>query len=177
MPLQNRTRELMQGWRNRLKRYLRMQQKKKQGLRCLLIVVLVQLACAISYGQTTSSTTVSESQKNHAAQDSDTLKALEIANIRLAAANEQIRLLNDRLAAKDEIITAKNGTIAVRDEQLALARSANQDRAAVNTGDARMLQACEQQLSKADAEIARLRNPGFFKRLFNPDTFLSFGAG
>jgi hypothetical protein len=105
------------------------------------------------------------------------LKALEIANIRLKAANDTIALLNDRIAAKDEIIKAKDGTIAVREEQLALAKSAGQDRAQVNTGDARMLQACEQQLARADSEIARLRNPPFFKKLFSTESLMGFGVG
>src|SRR5687768_4952613 len=107
MPLQNRTKELMQGWRNRLKRFLRMQQKKKLGRTIRQIVLLVLLACVSVSAQTTSEPTATESNKNHAAQDSETLRALEIANIRLAAANETIKLLNDRLAAKDEVIRAK----------------------------------------------------------------------
>lgn len=144
-----------------------MQRLKKHLQSSLLIVVFVLSACAVSYSQTTSSTTVSESQKNHAQQDSETLKALEIANIRLKAANEQIGLLNDRLLAKDEIIKAKEGTIAVREEQIALLRSANQDRAGANAIDQFRVEACQQQLSKADAEIARLRNPGFLKSLFD----------
>lgn len=158
-----------------------MQRTRKHLQNSLLIAVFVLLASVSCYGQTTSSTTASESQKNHAAQDSETLKALEIANIRLAAANETIKLLNDRLAAKDEIIKAKDGVISVRDEQLALAKSANQDRAAVNTGDARLLSACETQLAKADAEIHRLRYPGFFRSLFDVKTIsgaaIGFGVG
>ena len=73
------------------------------------------------------------SQQNHAQQDSETLKALEVANIRLAAANETIKLLNDRLAAKDAVIEAREAKIQLRDEQLALAQSVNKDRATVNT--------------------------------------------
>jgi hypothetical protein len=154
-----------------------MQQKQRLGLKCLLVVGIALSVCATSYAQTTSSTTVSESQKNHAQQDSETLKSLEIANIRLKAANETITLLQDRLKAKDATIEAREAEIALRKEQLENAKSANQDRAVVNTGDARLLQACEQQLARSDAEIARLRNPGFLRRFFNTDTFISFGAG
>lgn len=99
----------------------------------------------------------------------------------MKAAEEQNKLLNDRLTAKDAIITAKDGVIAVRDEQLALALSANKDRAQVNVGDTVMLQACNQQLAKADAEIYRLRNPGFLKSLFDVKSItgavVGFGIG
>lgn len=113
------------------------------------------------------------------AQDNETLRALEVANIRLAAANETIKLLNDRLTAKDTIIEAKDGLISLRNEQLALAKDALKDRTQVNTGDAVLLQACNQQLSRADAEIARLRNPSFLKQVFDTRTLTGglFGFG
>lgn len=114
-------------------------------------------------------------------QDSETLKALEIANIRLQAANATIALLNDRLAAKDTIIAAKDGLIDVKDQQLKLALEANKDRAGVATIDQFRVEACQQQLQKSDAEIARLRNPGFLRQLFSPQTLggvvLGYGAG
>lgn len=108
--------------------------------------------------------------------DSETLKALEIANIRLKAANETIALLNDRLAAKDEIITAKDGTIAVRNEQLELAKSAGKDRAGANTIDAMRFSACETQLAKADARIYALEHPGLLQQLFAPKELLKIGG-
>lgn len=162
-----------------------MLQFKKLTQSCLLSVAFVLSACVLCSAQTTTTPTAPASQQNHAApQDSDTLKALEITNIRLAAANETIRLLNDRLSAKDEIIKAKEGTIAVRDEQLALAKSANQDRSTVNAGDARMMEAdrkilaaCEAQLSKADARIWSLEHPGLLRQIFNTDTLAKVGAG
>lgn len=154
-----------------------MQQKQKLTQRLPLIVVLVLAGFVPCYAQTTSSTTATGLQGNHAQQDSETLKALEIANIRLAAANETIKLLNDRLTAKDEIIKAKDGLLSVRDEQLALAKSAIQDRSAVNTGDARLLSACENQLAKADAEIHRLRYPGFLRSLFDTKTITGAAVG
>lgn len=104
------------------------------------------------------------------------MKALEIANIRLAAANEQIKLLNDRLVAKDEIIKAKDGTIAVREEQLELAKSANKDRSSANAIDAFRLDACQQQLSKADARVWSLEHPGLLKELFEPKQLVKIGA-
>jgi hypothetical protein len=115
------------------------------------------------------------------AQDSDTLKALEIALIRLKASEERGKLLEDRLAAKDTQIDAFKGLVEVKDQQITLLKSANADRQAVNTGDARMLQACEVQLSKADAEIARLRHPGFLRSIFDTRTMtgaiVGFGIG
>lgn len=114
-------------------------------------------------------------------QDSEVLKALEIANIRLQAANTTIALLNDRLTAKDTIISAKDGLIDVTKQQLQLALDANKDRQGINTIDQFRVEACQQQLEKADQEISRLRNPGFFRQLFSPQTLggivLGYGAG
>lgn len=109
--------------------------------------------------------------------DSETLKALEIASIRLKAAEEREKLLNDRLAEKDAIADALRGNIAVKDEMIALLKSANQDRTAVNTGDARILEACNQQLTKAEARIWKLEHPGLLKSIFDPRTLTGFGAG
>lgn len=111
------------------------------------------------------------------AQDSEILKLLEKTKIERDAAVERNKLLEDRIAAKDEIIRAKDGTLAVREEQLQLAKDALTSRTQVNTGDARMLSACEVQLAKADARIYALENPGFLKTLFKPQTLFSFGAG
>jgi hypothetical protein len=101
--------------------------------------------------------------------------------IRLKASEERGKLLEDRLKVKDEIITAKDGTIAVREEQLKLALSAGQDRANVNTGDARMLAACENTLAKQDAELHRLRYPSLLRSIFDMRTItgaaVGFGVG
>jgi hypothetical protein len=109
-----------------------------------------------------------------AVQDNETLKALEIANIRLKAAEEREKLLNERIAAKDEIIRAKDGTIAVRDEQLALVRSANTDRRAIDDSQRERLMDAKEQLAKADARIHQLEHPGFLRSLF--DTRTAYGA-
>lgn len=115
------------------------------------------------------------------AQDSDILKLLEKTKLELDFANQKNKLLEDRLAAKDEIIKAKDGTIAVRDEQLQLAKDALTARTQVNTGDARILQACENQLAKAEARINSLEHPGFIKSLFDARTlsgaFMGYGIG
>lgn len=110
-------------------------------------------------------------------QDDPMAKALEQAVSRLAVAEEKNLLLQDRLKAKDTTILGLEGVVQLRDRQLELEKSANKDRATVNTGDAVMLRACEQQLSRSDAEIARLRNPPFFKRLFSTESLVGFGVG
>jgi uncharacterized coiled-coil protein SlyX len=118
-------------------------------------------------------------EQSHAspAQDSETLKALEIVNLRLAAAHETIKLLNDRLTEKDAIADALRSNIAVKDEMISLLKSANQDRTTVNTGDARILEACNQQLTKAEARIWKLEHPGLLRSIFDPRSLTGFGAG
>lgn len=85
-------------------------------------------------------------------------------------------MLNDRLAAKDEVIRAKDGTISVRDEQLDFAKGANKDRAGANTVDQVRVEACQQQLAKADARIFTLEHPGLLKELFEPKQFLKMSG-
>lgn len=115
------------------------------------------------------------------AQDDEVLKATEIALNRLKVAEETNKLLLERLAAKDAIIEAKDAKIALREEQLELAKSANKDRAGANVIDQFRVEACQTQLAKADAEIYRLKNPGFFRSLFDPKTvgsaLVGFGIG
>lgn len=114
-------------------------------------------------------------------QDDEVLKATEIALNRLKVAEETNKLLLERLAAKDAIIEAKDAKIALREEQLELAKSANKDRAGANVIDQFRVEACQTQLAKADAEIYRLKNPGFFRSLFDPKTLgsglIGFGLG
>jgi hypothetical protein len=146
--------------------------------RLLLTVVFVLIGSVLCSAQETGvSTAASSTTSASNQQDSDILKLLEITKIQLEGEKEKGKLKDQQLAAKDTQLEAFKGLVAVRDEQIALLRSANQDRAAVNTGDARMLQACEQQLARSDAEIARLRNPGFFKSIFNTDTLFKVGLG
>lgn len=121
--------------------------------------------------------TVTSSTTSANNQDSEILKLLEITKIQLEAEKEKSKLKDAQLAAKDTQIKAFEGLVSVRDEQIVLLRSANQDRATVNTGDARMLQSCELQLQKADREISRLRNPPFLKRIFSTEFLTGFGAG
>lgn len=149
---------------------------------CLMIVGtagtgLAQSSAPLSRPSSLTATNTSASS----AQDDPVAKALEQAINRLAVAEEKNRLLEDRLAAKDAIITAKDGVIAVRDQQLELALSANKDRAGANVIDAFRVEACQQQLLRADIEINRLRNPGFLKSLFDVKSItgavVGFGLG
>lgn len=111
------------------------------------------------------------------AQDDPIAKALEQTANRLAVAEEKNRLLEEQLKAKDAQIAAKDAKIELREEQLALSKSAGQDRAQVNTIDQFRVEACQTQLAKADAEIYRLKNPGFLRSLFDPKTFMSGAVG
>lgn len=153
---------------------------KRLVLISLLIVLSGQVALAQNsqaYNHLSGSTAPPTRGKSVVSQDDPVAKALEQAINRLAVAEEKNRLLEARIQAKDATIQALEGTIKVRDQQIELVRSANQDRIQVNTGDARVLQACEKQLSKAEARIYALEHPGFLKSLFKPETLFSFGAG
>jgi hypothetical protein len=87
------------------------------------------------------------------------------------------RLKDQQLKAKDDQIVAKDETIKLKDLQIKFHTENRTDLNAVASGDARMLTACENQLAKADAEIHRLRYPGFFRSLFDAKTAYGFGAG
>jgi hypothetical protein len=95
----------------------------------------------------------------------------------LAVAEEKNRLLEEQLKAKDDQLAAKNELLKVKDERIALMQANRTDQNAINTGDARMLAACEVQLSKAEARIHSLENPGFLKRAFNTDGLFKLSLG
>jgi hypothetical protein len=121
--------------------------------------------------------TAEQSHASPAEQDSQTLKALEIANIRLSAANEKNTLLEQRIADKDITIKALEDAIATRKELGAELKSANQDRATVNNGDARMLVACNAQVDKAEARIFKLEHPGLLRQIFDTRSATGFMFG
>lgn len=158
-----------------------MQLIKKIMLLFLLTAIFGLLGSVRCSGQTISPATVLKSSENLVQQDSETLKALEIANIRLSAALEQNKLLNDRLTAKDSIISAKDALLDIKDQQLKLALDANKDRAGAITIDQVRVEACQAQLQLADKRINQLEHPGFFKQLFSPQTLsgivIGYGAG
>jgi len=162
-----------------------MQRTKRLRRSSLLIVLLVCAGFATVSGQTKSPLTVQPSLESPAAseqgKDSETLKALEIANIRLSAANEKIGLLEQRILEKDQVIGALEGKDAVKTEMIDLLKSANKDRAFVNNGDARMLVACNEQLAKSEARIFKLEHPGLLKSIFDTRSatgfMMGYGAG
>jgi len=134
--------------------------------RLLLTVGLALSASVICSAQQIGSSTATSSSAS-AQNDSELLKLLEVTKIRLDAAEQKAKLLEDRIAAKDSTIVAKDETISLLNERLTLAKATRADLTAISTGDARMLASCEQQLAKADAEIHRLRFPGFFRSVFD----------
>lgn len=109
------------------------------------------------------------------------MKLLEVTKIQRDAAVEKNKLYEDRLAAKDAIIEAQKGIIDVRDQQLTLAKKADTNSQRIESIDQVRVEACRNQLAKADAEIHRLRNPGFFASLFDKRTLsgaiVGFGVG
>jgi hypothetical protein len=126
------------------------------------------------YGQESATLIV---EKSHASpvqkKDSETLKELEIALIKLDAAEQREKLLNQRLGEKDTIIQAREDTIAAKNEVIDLLKANRQDSDKIDTGDQRMLVACNEQLGKAENRIKFLENPPILARLFNPDVIIS----
>lgn len=114
-------------------------------------------------------------------QDDPTAKALEQAVNRLAVAEEKNRLLEEQLKAKDDRIAAKDDRILNLQERINLMQQNRGDLNTVVSGDARMLASCENTLAAANAEIHRLRYPGFFRSIFDVKTvtgaIVGYGAG
>jgi predicted nucleotidyltransferase len=148
-------------------------------LKYLCCVVIVLSACVICSNAQTQGLTVAPSLPS--AQDSEILKLLEKTKLELDFALEKHKLYEARLQAKDTTIQNLEGAVKQRDEQLALALSANKDRAQVNTGDARILSMCEANLAKADARIYKLEHPGFLRSIFDYRTLsgavVGYGIG
>ena len=94
----------------------------------------------------------------------------------MAVAEEKNRLLEEQLKAKDDRLAAKDDRIQNLTERIELMKANRVDTNAVNTGDALMLQACNQQLAKADAEIFNLRHPGLLRELFAPKELIKIGG-
>lgn len=171
----------MKKLNNKLNKSLETPLLRRLMLRNLLIAGLVLIGCVQCSAQTINGSTVASSSTSASSQDSEILKLLEITKIQLEAEKEKNKLKDAQLGAKDVQIEAYKGLVAVRDEQITLLRSANADRAAVNTGDARMLASCENILAKTEAELHRLRYPGLLRSLFDMKTItggaVGFGIG
>lgn len=149
---------------------------RKVLLTSLPLVVIVLLGFAPCLGQQTRVSTAPSSTPN-VQRDDELLKLLEITKIQRDAAVEKNKLYEDRLAAKDAVIEAQKGIIDVRDQQLALAKRIDTNSLELGLVAREQIRACEQQLTKADAEIARLRSPSFFKRIFSSESLVGFGIG
>lgn len=105
------------------------------------------------------------------------LKLLEITKIQRDGFEQKWKLAEDRNAAKDDRLIAKDEIITQLREQLADAKANRKDQTVINTGDVRILEECEKQLTAANSEIQRLRNPSFLSRLFKPDVLIAAGGG
>lgn len=150
------------------------------ALLLVLACFSVGMAQSPSFAHPSGSTATPTSGKSVAGnrqQDDPIAKALEQAINRLAVAEEKNRLLEEQLKAKDDRLAAKDELIKVKDERIALMSANRTDLNTIVTGDARMLLACENQLAKADAEISRLRNPGFFRSIFDTRTITGAVVG
>lgn len=143
----------------------------------LIFLIVCCSTLVVSAQQNHVMTPISERSVPPNRQDDPIAKALEQAVNRLAVAEEKNRLMEAQLAAKDAQIVAKDETIKLKDMQLKLHQDNRTDLNAINTGDARMLASCENQLAKADAEIHRLRYPGFFRSLFDVKTVTGAAVG
>lgn len=110
-------------------------------------------------------------------QDDPTAKALEQAINRLAVAEEKNRLLEEQLKAKDDRLAAKDDRIQNLNDRIVFMTANRSDANTIVTGDARMLVSCENQLAKADAELHRLRYPGFLRSIFDTKTITGAAVG
>lgn len=104
------------------------------------------------------------------AQDDDVLKALQQMTIRAIAAEAKNELYEGRLADKEQVIEAWKGRAGIAEKQLAKSQENRSDAEKIFTGDARMLEAANGIIAKQDAEISKLRNPGFLSSLFDKRT-------
>jgi hypothetical protein len=110
-------------------------------------------------------------------QDDDVFKKLEQAADRLSLAEAMNELLREKLIAKDDRISAKETEIELLKQQKSELLSATNDRRAAGNLDAERLADAKAIIAKQDAEIARLRNPGFFASLFDKRTIYGFVGG
>jgi hypothetical protein len=150
---------------------------RKLLLTSLLTVVLVSSGSVICYGQEILNTTVDKFSANHVQKDSETAKQLEIALIKLDAAEKREVLVNQRLAEKDIVIKAREDTISAKNEVIDLLKANRVDTNKIDTGDTRVLVRCDQQVAKAEERIKFLEHPPLLARLFNPDVIIAGVVG
>lgn len=131
----------------------------------------------LNHPSSSTATLISAKSVPVSSQDDPTAKALEQAVNRLAVAEEKNRLLEEQLKAKDDRIAAKDDRILNLQERITLMQQNRGDLNTVVSGDARMLASCENTLAAANAEIHRLRYPGFFRSLFDVKTITGAAGG
>lgn len=83
----------------------------------------------------------------------------------------------ERLKEKDVTIKALEDGRDQRDIQIKAFNERRDVSNAVDTGDARMLARCDQQVAKAEARIETLEHPNWALRLFNPDVLAAGAVG
>lgn len=98
------------------------------------------------------------------------MKALNEMTIRAIAAESKVELFEARIKDKEQTIGAQLKTIGVLETQLTKSQENRADAGKIFTGDARMLEQANGIIAKQDAEIAKLRNPGFFASIFDKRT-------
>lgn len=91
--------------------------------------------------------------------------------VRAIAAESKNELYEGRLKDKDQTIGAHLKTIEVLEKQFGKSQENRTDAEKVFTGDARMLEAANGVIAEQKAEIAKLRNPGWFASIFDKRTF------
>lgn len=111
------------------------------------------------------------------AQDDQTALAVEKAVNRALLAEKKVELYEEKLLAKDDRINFLNLQIETLKQQKADALAANKDRRDAGNIDAERLSDAKVIIGKQDAEIARLRNPGFFASLIDKRTIYGGIAG
>lgn len=108
------------------------------------------------------------------AQDDPVALSVERAVNRAILAEAKVELLTEQLKVKDGRIADKDEVIKILKEQKAEALSATKDRRDAGNIDAERLADAKAIIAKQDAEINRLRNPGFLSQLFDRRTI--YGA-
>lgn len=110
-------------------------------------------------------------------QDDPIALAIEKAVNRAVLAEAKVELYEEKLKAKDERIEALQMQIAVLKEQKGDLQGANQERREARTIDLERIADRDILIAKQDAEIQRLRHPGFFASLFDKRTIYGGIAG
>jgi hypothetical protein len=105
------------------------------------------------------------------------LKALQQMTIRAIAAESKNELFEGRLKDKDQVIDAWKGRAEIAEEQLKKSLENRADAGRVFTVDQARVEACQQQLQKADTRIHALEHPGFLRSVFDPRTLSGFMGG